>query len=445
MSTEGRFCPTCGTKRTGFFRFCSTCGFDFDELLPKAPAPMPIAPGQVALTPAPAWPRVPTWPPADAMPVVPEIPAAPATPAPTPARAAVATLAPPATPAPTPVPAIPATPAPAAPTPAPAPAATVAPPTPRPASPSFPGKLTPAKPSILDTVTTTRPEEVTVPPRSRERTLVRVAIVALASLLALSAISNAISPRRASDTVSPSVALASPLVVDSPVAGSAAPSAAATFGPTGETRYATVTSVVDGDTIRVDIDGVEYPLRYIGIDAPEPDSTDPVLKSWAVSATAANRSLVEGREVYLENDESDRDDLDRLLRHVWFIGPGGDYVLVNLELVRRGFAEVATFPPDEKYKDLLTLAQDSAKTAALGLWSPAAPVGAGSSPATVPASPLTQAGGGTADCHPSYTPCLPIVSDLDCAQVLALGAAPVTVKGPDDYELDPEDDGLGCD
>lgn len=372
---------------------------------------MPIAPGQVALTPAPAWPRVPTWPPADAMPVVPEIPAAPASPAPTPA---------------------------------PAPAATAVPPAPTPASPSFPGKLTSAKPSILDTVTTTRPEEVTVARPSRERNLVRVAIVALASLLALSAISNAISPRRASDTVSPSVALASPLVVDSPGAGSPAPSPGATFGPTGETRYATVTSVVDGDTIRVDIDGVEYPLRYIGIDAPEPDSTDPVLKSWAVSATAANRSLVEGREVYLENDESDRDDLDRLLRHVWFIGPGGDYVLVNLELVRRGFAEVATFPPDEKYKDLLTLAQDSAKTAALGLWSPAAPVGAGSSPATAPASPQTLAGGGTTDCHPSYTPCLPIVSDLDCADVVSMGAAPVTVKGPDDYELDPEDDGLGC-
>ena len=383
---------------------------------------MPIAPGQVALTQAPAWPRAPTWPPPDATPAP-----APVTPA---ATVAPAPVAPPATVAPAPV----------------APAAPVTPATPE---PTWPATLstTPsaARPSILDNVTTTRPEEVTVVPRSRERTLVRVAIVGLAGLLALSAISNAISPRRASDTVSPSVALGSPLVVDSSGTGSTAPSPGATFAPTGETRYAIVTSVVDGDTIRVDIDGVEYPLRYIGIDAPESDSTDPRLKSWAVSATAANRSLVEGREVYLESDESDRDDLDRLLRHVWFIGPGGDYVLVNLELVRRGFAEVATFPPDEKYKDLLTLAQDSAKTAALGLWSPTAPDPAGSSPATAPASPLTLVGGGRpTDCHPSYTPCLPIVSDLDCAEVVAMGAAPVTVKGPDDYELDPEDDGLGC-
>jgi hypothetical protein len=43
-------------------------------------------------------------------------------------------------------------------------------------------------------------------------------------------------------------------------------------GPTGPTEVATVVKVVDGDTIRVDIDGVEYPVRYIGIDAPEIDN-----------------------------------------------------------------------------------------------------------------------------------------------------------------------------
>ena len=89
-------------------------------------------------------------------------------------------------------------------------------------------------------------------------------------------------------------------------------------------------------------------------------------------------------------------------------------VLVNLELVRRGFAQVTTIPPDEKYADLLTRAQDSAKTAALGLWAPATSPAAGSSPASVPATPLSLVGGaGGSDCHGSYTPCLPIVSDLD--------------------------------
>lgn len=47
-------------------------------------------------------------------------------------------------------------------------------------------------------------------------------------------------------------------------------------------------------------------------------------------------------------------------------------------------------------------------------------------------------------CHPSYDPCLPIVDDLNCPDVVALGAAPVQVIGPDDYRLDTDHDGIGC-
>ncbi len=380
MTTEGRFCPTCGTKRTGFFRFCSKCGFDFDELAGSASAVAPVAPGQVALSASPPPPPKPV-----ATAPVAQVPSAPA-------------------------------------------------------------------PSILETVTTVRPEAV-VPgrPKSRERAVVRVAIVALAGLLGLSAIANALGQGDGSQA-QPSTAIGSPLVGEASASGAASESPAApSFAPTGATRYAIVMSVTDGDTIRVDIDGEEYPLRYIGIDAPEPDAADPNTKGWADAATAANRELVDGREVFLESDVSDTDQFGRLLRNVWFIGPDGEYVLVNLELVRRGFAQAKTFPPDEKYASLLMQAQDAAKTAALGLWAPAAPVAspsAGTSPATVGATPLPLVDGGpepASDCHPSYTPCLPIVGDLDCADVRSMGAAPVRVKGPDDYRLDGSDnDGIGC-
>lgn len=49
-----------------------------------------------------------------------------------------------------------------------------------------------------------------------------------------------------------------------------------------------------------------------------------------------------------------------------------------------------------------------------------------------------------ATCHPSYVPCLPVVDDLNCPEVVALGAAPVTVIGPDEYGLDADGDGIGC-
>jgi pyruvate/2-oxoglutarate dehydrogenase complex dihydrolipoamide acyltransferase (E2) component len=54
-----------------------------------------------------------------------------------------------------------------------------------------------------------------------------------------------------------------------------------------------------------------------------------------------------------------------------------------------------------------------------------------------------------ANCHPSYDPCLdPNASDYDCDG--GSGDGPeytglVTVKGPDDYDLDRDGDGTGCD
>jgi hypothetical protein len=39
---------------------------------------------------------------------------------------------------------------------------------------------------------------------------------------------------------------------------------------------------------------------------------------------------------------------------------------------------------------------------------------------------------------------LPIVGDLNCPDVRAMGEAPVMVIGPDDYRLDRDGDGIGC-
>jgi micrococcal nuclease len=53
------------------------------------------------------------------------------------------------------------------------------------------------------------------------------------------------------------------------------------------------------------------------------------------------------------------------------------------------------------------------------------------------------------DCHPSYTgACVPIVSDVDCKGGSGNGpeyVGRVNVVGPDDYDLDNDDDGIGCD
>ncbi|NQX15159.1 G5 domain-containing protein [Rathayibacter sp. VKM Ac-2857] len=66
-------------------------------------------------------------------------------------------------------------------------------------------------------------------------------------------------------------------------------------------------------------------------------------------------------------------------------------------------------------------------------------------PAPAPAPEPADAG-----CHPSYAgECVPIASDGDCAAGSGNGPVyiqgPVTVVGPDEYDLDRDGDGIACD
>ncbi|HET7026976.1 MAG TPA: thermonuclease family protein [Candidatus Limnocylindrales bacterium] len=222
---------------------------------------------------------------------------------------------------------------------------------------------------------------------------------------------------------------------------------AARFGlaPSGTTEQARVVRVVDGDTIVVDRGRGDEKLRYIGMDTPETVDPNSPVEWMGPQASKANSALVAGRTVWLEKDVSEVDRYDRLLRDVWLRDesrPGG-WLFVNLELVRTGFAQVSTFPPDVRYVDILLAAEREARAAGIGLWGPA-PSDAVKPTAVGLVGPLPSGDSGTG-CSPSYTPCLPIVGDLDCADVRALGKAPVTVVGPDVYRLDGDGDGRGCD
>lgn len=73
----------------------------------------------------------------------------------------------------------------------------------------------------------------------------------------------------------------------------------------------------------------------------------------------------------------------------------------------------------------------------LDIWNPAP------TPPPAPAQPLAAVG----NCHPSYTPCVPRDSDVDCAGGSGNGpsySGRVSVIGPDEYGLDGNGDGVGC-
>jgi len=128
-----------------------------------------------------------------------------------------------------------------------------------------------------------------------------------------------------------------------------------------------VVRVIDGDTIEVEIDGREYRLRYIGIDAPETVKDNTPVEWMGPEASAANGALVKGEVVYLEKDVSDTDRYGRLLRYVFL----ADGTFVNGELVRQGYAQAITYPPDVKYQKLLRALEREARDAGRGLWQPA--------------------------------------------------------------------------
>ena len=141
------------------------------------------------------------------------------------------------------------------------------------------------------------------------------------------------------------------------------PSPASTITPGPGQELARVVEVVDGDTIRVKMNGRIYTVRYIGIDTPELHHPNKPVEYFAKEAYEANRKLVEGKTVILEKDISETDRYGRLLRYVYV----GD-VFVNAYLVEQGYAKVATFPPDVKHAELFRRLEKEAREAGRGLW-----------------------------------------------------------------------------
>lgn len=122
-----------------------------------------------------------------------------------------------------------------------------------------------------------------------------------------------------------------------------------------------VARVVDGDTIKL-ADG--RTVRYIGIDTPETVHPTKGLECFGEEAKLENRRLIEGKTVRLVKDVSDTDRYGRLLRYVY---SGDD--MINEVLVREGFAQTATYPPDVAHQEQFIEAQNEAREAGRGLWS----------------------------------------------------------------------------
>ncbi|MBN1295678.1 thermonuclease family protein [bacterium] len=122
------------------------------------------------------------------------------------------------------------------------------------------------------------------------------------------------------------------------------------------TRTATVTRIIDGDTIVVN-SGEK--VRYIGIDTPETGDC------YYSEATMRNTDLVDHRVVTLEVcNASPTDQYGRTLAHVHVDG-----ILVNAVLIREGYARAISIPPCTSRSDDYRQMMDDAFADGAGMWS----------------------------------------------------------------------------
>jgi micrococcal nuclease len=129
---------------------------------------------------------------------------------------------------------------------------------------------------------------------------------------------------------------------------------------------ATVIYISDGDTIGVEIDGVEERLRLIGIDTPETKKPDTPVECFGPEATAFTTSLLpKGTSLHVQRDVEARDVYGRLLAYVY---RSHDGLFVNLEIVAEGYARPLTIPPNVAHADEFVMAARQAEATNVGLW-----------------------------------------------------------------------------
>lgn len=146
--------------------------------------------------------------------------------------------------------------------------------------------------------------------------------------------------------------------------------------------------VTDGDTIVVRLDGQEEKLRLIGIDTPEKYNSEKLRRDAAESRLSAEEikrlgqaastyteKLVRGKPLYLEFDATERDRYGRILAYIYVPDKGGNRVIdgqtftqVNLAIVKGGWAEPLTIPPNVRYAETYLSASRRAKAQGLGMW-----------------------------------------------------------------------------
>jgi micrococcal nuclease len=127
-----------------------------------------------------------------------------------------------------------------------------------------------------------------------------------------------------------------------------------------------VKKISDGDTFWI-YNGTDEgeKIRLIGVDAPE--SRNVFKKKQGYFGTEAKEyltNLLKGKHVKLEYDVDHTDQYGRTLAYVYL----EDGTFVNADLVKNGYAQIMTVPPNVKFADEFVKLQQEARENNRGLW-----------------------------------------------------------------------------
>jgi endonuclease YncB( thermonuclease family) len=129
-----------------------------------------------------------------------------------------------------------------------------------------------------------------------------------------------------------------------------------------------VVSVVDGDTVKLSIDGTTQTIRLIGMDTPETVDPRKPVQCFGKEASNKAKELLTGRSVRIETDAS-QGTLDKYGRTLGYIFRD-DGLFYNKYMIEQGFAHEYTYNIPYKYQSEFKAAEKSARENQKGLWSP---------------------------------------------------------------------------
>lgn len=151
--------------------------------------------------------------------------------------------------------------------------------------------------------------------------------------------------------------------------------------------YYEVTQVVDGDTLKINVDGKVETVRLIGIDTPETVDPRKTVQCFGKEASDKAKEMLTGKKVRIETDAS-QGTLDKYGRSLAYIFLE-DGTFFNEYMIQQGYAYEYTYDRPYKYQAQFKADQKTAEAGERGLWSPSSCNGVASPVSAKPTTPTS--------------------------------------------------------